>query len=232
MKYAFTTLATGDSYLASAKELENSLKIKSKSHQMVIATNLDCVNDGDTFFHKVPADRKLITGNFYNYNLKYFPIKCAADYDAVIYIDADWRIHENFSETKIVNFLDAFLKSDADFLFERPHKIGPSKVSNSCFWRNKIAPYNLLETTQYDECDVCNEQFLVFRGGEKLKSFCDFWEKRCIYLESIDGWAFAEGVEIGMSAKDANLKAYHCFFRELKECFKFTSNLGKIYERF
>lgn len=232
MKYAFVTLATGDRYLESAKMLSVSLNDKSNSHVMVIATNLEVAEQKNTIFHKIPDGTKLTTGKAYNYNLKYYPIKCAVDYDVVIYVDADWRLHENFSEAKVLNFLDNFLKSDMDFLFERPHKIGPSKKSDSCFWRNKIAPYNLLETSEYDDCDVCNEQFLVFRGGEKLKLFCDFWEKRCRYLESIDGWAFAEGVEIGMSAKDANFKSTHSFFPELVECFKFNSVSGQLYERF
>jgi hypothetical protein len=232
MKYAFTTLATGNKYLMSAVKFAYNLNEKCKSHKMIIATDVDNDPIQNVEFYKIPKERKLTTGRQFNYNLKYFPIQCASDFDVVIYVDADWRIYEGFEEKKLISFLDKFVKSNIDFLFERPHKIGASKNDSNCFWKNKIHPYNLLNTPEYDECDVCNEQFLLFRGGNKLKNFCNAWEKRCEYLESIDGWAFAEGVEIGMSAKDAGLISEYSMFRELNQFFKFNSVSGVEYTRF
>jgi len=232
MKYAFTTLAVGDKYLSSAIRFADRLNSKCKSHQMIIATDLETTPIPNVKFYKIPSERKFFTGQFFNYNLKYFPIKSSSEFDVIIYVDSDWEIYDGFDEEKLLNFLETFMKSDLDFLFERPHKIGPSKNDNNCFWKNKIHPYNLLNTSQYDDCDVCNEQFLLFKGGKKLIKFCDYWEKRCAYLESIDGWAFAEGVEIGMSAKDAGMISEYSLFRELPQFFKFTSVSGIEYTRF
>ena len=54
-----------------------------------------------------------------------------------------------------------------------------------------------------------NEQFVVFKNSEKLKLFCDTWEQ--LYLRSADGdiWAYAEGVEMGMSMAVSTMKSLY-----------------------
>lgn len=236
MSYVFCTIAIGEKYFNTAIEFAKKLNMVSKKHKVLIITNQKYKKIKNCEIITVPEYLTVFYPNgCFNYNLKYYPIKIASEYnyDFIIYFDADWEIHPNFDEKKIDIFLEFFKNSVYDFVFERPHTIGHSKRDlNNCFWRHKIEPYGLMETDKYDNGNVCNEQFLVFKNNEKLKIFVDSWDMRDKFSVSINLWPFAEGLEIGMSVIDANMISTFENLNLLSSCFKFKSVDGKEYERF
>jgi len=122
---------------------------------------------------------------------------------------------------------------NVDFIYERPHSIGSSKWDiEKCFWRHKVEPYGLLKTNFYDNAQVVNEQFLVFKNNQKLKVFVQKWKERNEFGVKNDIWAFAEGVEIGMSAVDAKMVMDWKKMFELRNFFKFVANTGVTHIRF
>ena len=73
----------------------------------------------------------------------------------------------------------------------------------------------------------------ISKNSEKLKIFTSFWEKLTNDSTESNVWAFAEGVEIGMSSVKANLK--WCYFgwqNILNNCFSFFTKDAKFYKRF
>jgi hypothetical protein len=155
------------------------------------------------------------------------------DYKYVLFFDADWSIHNGYSEVKLLNFLDELENSNLDFIYERPHSIGDSKRDlNNCFWKHKIEPYGLMNTNFYDKGQVVNEQFMIFKNNDKLKVFVNKWKERNEFGVKNNIWAFAEGVEIGMSAIDAKMNMDWKKMFELKGFFSFVANTGVTHIRF
>ena len=155
------------------------------------------------------------------------------DFEFVLFFDADWDLFNGYNESKLLSFLESFKNSNLDFIYERPHSIGDTKRDpHKCFWRHKVEPYGLLNTTRYDKAQVVNEQFLVFKNSPKLKTFVNKWKERNEFGVKNDIWAFAEGVEIGMSAVDANMNMDWKKMYELKDFFSFVANTGVTHIRF
>ena len=89
-----------------------------------------------------------------------------------------------------------------------------------------------METDKYDSGHVCNEQFLAFKNNDKLTVFCEKWKERNEFGVENNIWAFAEGLEIGMSVIDADMNFSWTELHYLKSCFIFTSNSGQEYIRY
>lgn len=236
MKYIFCTIAIGAKYLESAINLSKQFNSVSKKHHFLIVCDSKEHELENTSFVKINEDKKTFIHNYFNYNLKHIPLKiCASmNYDYVIFIDADWSLNEEYSEQKIESVLN-FMESNAiDFCFERPHLIGHGKYhDNLIFWKHKRDFYNLLDTDEYDEGHVVNEQFLIFKNNDKFKKFCYFWESLSDKASEGNLWAFAEGVEIGMSSAHSKMKYDYIGWQKiLSNCFIFTSKDGSLYKRF
>lgn len=226
ISYIYCTIAIGEKYYISALNFAKKLNEVSKNHKVLIITDHDILDIDNCIIQEIPENlTKFYPNGCFNYNLKYYPIKIASEfnYNVIMYFDADWIINPNYDESKIDLFLDYFTKSNNDFLFERPHGIIGKHDWDTCFWRHKIEAYNLMGTTKYDNGHVCNEQFLVFKNNDKLKVFVDSWDYRDKYSLSINLHPFAEGLEIGMSSIDANMNFDWNGFHFLKSCFMFYS---------
>lgn len=236
MRYVYCTIAIGEKYLSSAIKFSEQLNDVSNDHHFLIVT--DNVNNTikNTTFIEIPKDKKLFIHNFFNYNLKYLPIKYSSelDFDYVIFIDADWSIGEEYSTEKVNDVLDFMDTNQYDFCFERPHLIGDGKLHDDLiFWKHKRDFYDLLNTTEFDDGHVVNEQFLIFKNNDKLKKFTNFWELLCKKASDNDLWAFAEGVEIGMSSTHSKMTyEYYGWKKLLDNCFIFNSLDGTLYKRF
>ena len=236
MTYTFCTIAIGEKYLTSALNLSKQLNNVSNKHHFIIVTdNINHYVDNTTMI-KIPEDKKTFIQNVFNYNLKYLPIKHSSelDFDYVIFIDADWSIGEGYEQNKVDRVLEFMENNNYDFCFERPHPIGDGKHNeHSIFWKHKRDFYNLLETNEFDDGHVVNEQFLIFKNNQKLKEFSSFWESLCDKASEGNLWAFAEGVEIGMSASHSKMTyEYYQWQRILNDCFTFNSVCGNFYKRF
>lgn len=235
LTYIFCTIAIGESYLDSAIKFATDLNKVSTTHKVLIVTDIDAAEIQNTFFVKISDNETFMINNYFNYNLKYIPIleSLKLNFDFILYFDSDWRIYKDYKESYVLNFLDMFNASNLDFIFERPHYIGGGKTDlNTCFWRHKIEPYKLMETDKYDLGHVCNEQFMAFKRNSKLNIFCEKWKERNEFGVANNIWAFAEGLEIGMSSIDANMNFSWSALHYLKSCFIFTSNSGHEYIRY
>lgn len=234
MKYVFTTLAIGQKYYDSSINFSNKLMDLDPNTLKIIVSDIEAEYPSNTRIIKTEENIKSIVCNTFNYNLKYLAIKEAINFDCeyIIFTDADWIISNGYDKNKIIKFLDENDK-EIDFFFERPHSIGDSKRDwNNCFWRHKIEPYKLMDTNQYDEAHVCNEQFAIFKNNNKLKSFVEAWSNRNQFCIDNNVWTFAEGVEMGMSAVDADMKSDWSCFRIIENCFEFYDVCGNHYTRF
>ena len=225
--YIYCTIAIGERYFNSACEFAKQLNNYSINHKVLIVTDQEFVEIDNCIIEKVPDNLTLFYPNgCFNYNLKHYPIKLCSDlsYDFVFYFDADWGIYEKYSEDKVKSFIESFNRLDLDFCFERPHFIGAKHEWDNCFWRHKIEPYKLMETTKYDNGHVCNEQFLAFKNNDKLKKFVDFWDSLDKFSVENNIWPFAEGLEIGMSSIEAEMNFSWTEFHHLNSCFMFYVN--------
>jgi hypothetical protein len=234
IKYTYCTIAVGERYLKQAIQLAENLNKFSSNHNFIIVTNTPQDHIKNCQFYYLPKSETLHIRNIFNYNLKYYPIKIASelDYEYIIFIDSDWDLFNGFSEDKIFHFLNEINKEDLDFIFERPSFISGKNNYNTCFWRHKIDTYQLMSTDKYDHGHVPNEQFLVFKVNEKLKKFVKKWEelnKICVETQTNP---FAEGVEIGISSVESNMKWSWGYLNIMSECFIFRANNGHYYSRF
>jgi hypothetical protein len=235
MKYVYCTIAIGEKYLKSAIKFAEKLNEKSITHKVLIITDGNPKEVKNTSFVKFNNNEVKFIKNYFNYNLKYIPImeSLKLDFEFVLFFDADWDLFNGYNESKLLSFLESFKNSNLDFIYERPHSIGDTKRDpHKCFWRHKVEPYGLLNTTRYDKAQVVNEQFLVFKNSPKLKTFVNKWKERNEFGVKNDIWAFAEGVEIGMSAVDANMNMDWKKMYELKDFFSFVANTGVTHIRF
>jgi len=235
MNYIYTTIAIGKSYFDSACEFAKKLNKVSKSHKILIVTDCDFVNIENVEFRKFNNNETKFIQKHFNYNLKYIPImECSKlNYEFIIFFDADWSIHTGYNEKKLLSFLSTIKDNNLDFIYERPHLIGEYKNKiNQCFWKHKLEFYGLLKTDKYDKGHVVNEQFMIFKNNHKLKTFVDKWKERNDFGVKNNIWAFAEGLEIGMSSIDANMNMDWKKMFELKQFFSFIANTGVRHIRF
>jgi len=232
-KYIYTTLAIGTDYLDRALKFSHELLTKDIDvHRIIISDLIHLDVPSNTTIIPVDADTITRVGNGFNYNLKYQAIEKALNYnfEYIIYTDADWRIHERYNYSKLDMFFD---NNTLDFYFERPHLIGTGKNDEwSCFWKHKIIPYNLNETSKYDNAHVCNEQFFILKNTNKLSVFVEAWKNRNQFCIDNNLWTFAEGVEIGMSVIDAGMTFSWQELRSLSSCFEFNDISGRLHVRF
>ena len=238
------SIAIGKNYQDSFYRLVDNIRAQDVSQNNKIKLSFLCVTDTDENVLASCKNVNIVHDNYklfyrhghrneFNFNLKHIPIAASAldDTDCIIFVDSDWMTHDNFKIDKVRLFIETFMKSDADFIFERPHLISGCKKDSRLFWRHKVDLYNLKNTNQYDNAHVVNEQFLVFKNNKKMPIFVDSWKKRnTICLENnIRPWA--EGVEIGMSYTDAGMVAINNHHKIMSECFKFQSKDGRTHVR-
>ena len=237
IKYTICSLAIGEIYFNNIIKTFNDICVRTVIPNFVIVTDImylstdsriKIVNVGD---HPITTlDKK-----FFNYNLKFLPIKesCQLNTDFVIYVDADWGMLDTYDEPRLSKLFNHMIENNIDFVFERPHTLGPGKnQGKECFWWHKIIPYELDKTTKYDTADVCNEQCLIFKNNNKLKIFVDFWEKMYKKCYELSVWPFAEGVEIGMSTIEANMKCDWRPMQMMGRTFYFYAKNGGYNERY
>lgn len=234
MKYCFCTISIGEDYVNSVKKFIHDLNVKCENNHFVLITNSDLNFINNTTIGRVPNEKKIKICNQFNYNLKYLPIKLSHElnFDYIIYVDSDWAITDEFSEEKLYDVFKFMDENAYDLLYERPHTIGEGKFNEDCFWKHKRDFYDLLNTNLYDKGQVVNEQFLIFKNSNKIKKFIDEWEKLEKIASDGDLWAFAEGVEIGMSSCVADLNMTYSWRGFLNNSFSFLTKDGRFYQRF
>jgi hypothetical protein len=251
MKYCFTTLAINEPYFKKSLDFYMELHDKTtdgffnitttnsdlerltentnlsmdelkKKYPRLYITTLEELNRR----FKFPLDMEGY-GFTFNLNLKVLSIKAVLqtkiDFEYLIFSDGDWNIHSEFDEKKIFNMFEYMTNNNIDFGFERPAKIGDYKKNNyqDCFFYEKIVDYNVDKHNLWDEAEVVNEQFLVFKNNYKLTIFEQKWEQMLWYSIANNIRNYPDGFEIGVSALES--KMVHSFYplRLLTSCFYF-----------
>jgi hypothetical protein len=251
MKYFFTTLAVNEPYFSKSLNFHKELSEKTENAYFNITTTQNDINryeqeNSTTLEEELKLFPKIgittieeLNKSFtfplnstnpapitFHLNLKVLSIKSCLksdkDFDYLIYIDGDWHIHENFSESKIFKSFEIMEEMEIDFAYERPHQIGPSKIDVNCFFPNKIIDYSVLEHDYWDLAQVPNEQFMIFKKNYKLNYFTMRWEQFLWYCVANDLMCYPDGFEIGVSALESKMKMEPVgILSQLTECFYF-----------
>lgn len=245
MKYCFTTLAINEPYETITPQFYKELRENTSECEFFITTNnVNLQNQGERIHTKIvnPPLYDSRGGFNFNLNLKVLSLKYILEYEKetgihpefVIFTDGDWRMHNGFSEEKILNMLSYMDKAELDFLFERPAPIGAHKKNpQESFFKDKLYDYDVFTHDKWDEAHVVNEQFLVFRNNNKFKFFVQRWEQFLWYSIANDIRNYPDGFEIGISALEADMKyAYQGFFNLIQNCFSFYTKTGDFHVRF
>lgn len=237
MKYLFTTLAVGDSYVDNAIECYSKMS-KVLDCDFNITTNrlVNKINNINFDYFELSKYSADMPGFSFYLSLKSLALKYAIDkgYDYVIYNDADWEIMESFSENKIQQLFLHMEKNNYDMLFERPAQIGYYKHHvDECFFKDKLVDFNVFDHILWDNAHCTNEQFLVFKINWKFKLFVMKWEMFLWYSIANNLRSYPDGFDIGVSALEANMNYdYTEWLQILRSCFKFKDKQGNTHYRF
>lgn len=257
MNYYFTTLAIGEEYLKQSLLSHIHIHELTKDAYFNITTSKSDINNIEeiiglslqslilnypriqiTYVENYMGDISFPFfsqgyGSTFNYNMKVLSFKfyerSEIEFDYLIFMDGDWKIHENFSEEKLKTFFLNMENNNIDFAFERPAKIGNYRQNNfeDCFFDEKLRDYNVLEHNIWDDAHVVNEQFLVFKNNWKLKLFTQKWEQMLWYSIVNKIRNYAEGFEIGVSALESKMNYSWQMFYPLTECFFFYAKYSE-----
>jgi len=251
MRYFFTTLAVNEPYFKKSLEFYISLHNKTNNGFFNITTSkndLDRITENvgltiEKLYEQYPR-LKITTieslnkrfefplemeghGFIFNLNLKVLSIKAALlsgeNFDYLIFCDGDWGIYDGFDENKLFNMFNYMDENKIDFGFERPAKIGDYKKNNwhDCFFMEKVIDYGVDKHNLWDEAEVVNEQFLVFKKNEKLMVFEQKWEQMLWYTIANNIRNYPDGFEIGVSALESGMTHSWVPLRILSNCFYF-----------
>jgi hypothetical protein len=237
MKYIFTTLAIGESYLENASKCYTEYSDKC-SADFNITTNENYIVGSKVNLDLINLDRYHddLPGFSFYLNLKVLSLKYCLDkgYDYIIFNDADWRMRPNFSEEKMFGLFEFMERNQIDFVFERPAKIGEHKKDlQNCFFDTKLYDYNVFEHSKWDEAHVVNEQFMVFRNNWKFRYFVRRWEEFLWYSIHNNIRNYPDGFDIGVSALEAEMNwDWNSFRGFIPNCFEFHDKSGNLHIRF
>lgn len=251
MRYCFVSLSIGQEYLENTLKLFQELESKTEHCDFFLTTTdaaLPKLSDRIKIkIVDIPSIHhdNIITTTSFHYNLKSLSLKHVVEfeklnpdkpkYDYIFYIDADWGVYDGFTEEKVFNIINWTIENDYDFVFERPAKIGESRLDpNGSFFKNKILDYDILDYEKWDEGHCPNEQFLLFKNSPKFKFFVMRWEQFLWYSIQNKIRNYAEGFEIGVSALEAGMKWHFrgAFNHFLQQCFQFYTKNGQLHIRF
>lgn len=238
MKYLFTTLAVGADYLDNAIQCFKDIRNKTNC-DFNITTNVSLDNEERINFDFFSLDRYHddMAGFSFFLDLKSLSLKYALDkgYDYVIFIDADWRITNEFSEEKLLNLFKHMDNNELDMLAERPAEIGYYKENfDRCYFKEKILDYHLFEHNKWDRAHVFNEQFMVFKINWKFRYFIRHWEQMMWYNIANNIRNYPDGFEIGVSVLEAEMKYQYTYdwMQHVKNIFTFNNKQGETFTRF
>ena len=238
MRYLFTTLAVGYSYVDNAVKFYSSLEERTSLCDFNITTNSNREAQDRINFDYFTLDRYTDNGAGFSFflNLKVLSLKYALGkgYDYVIFTDADWNVAEEFSEDKILSLFDYMEKNSLDALFERPNEIGYNKEHLSeCYFKEKLEAYHVMEHSKWDRAHVFNEQFFVLKVNWKYQYFVRRWEEMMWYSIANNIRNYPDGFEIGVAALESEMKVDFDQWRNLvKSSFTFYSRENELHHRF
>lgn len=237
MKYLFTTLAVGNSYLDNAIKCYTDLS-KKTSCDFNITTNVEKENTTRLNFDYFKLDRYHDSepGFSFYLNLKALSLKYALDkgYDYVIFNDADWNTTSKFEENNLLELFKYMESENLDVLFERPANIGYYKERyEECYFKEKMEIYHVLDHGMWDDAFMVNEQFFVFKVNPKFRFFVRRWESMMWYAIANNIRHYPDGFEIGISIFESKMNYdFENWQTYLKDNFYFYNLYNELYTRF
>ena len=230
MKLCFTSLALGSYYLKNALIFSKQLFDKDLSiPRILVVDNIQIKVPKNTQCVQLEPNSVRTIQRKFNYNLKYQAISAAIklETDYIIYTDADFNLHPEFSIQKITNFLEQHPEIDCHYM--RPCRLGDNKLDQNCIFKNKLEPYGLLKTKKYDDVEMLNENWFILKHTDKLKIFLEKWKERNLYGIRNNVFAYAEAIEIGLSLQDAKMSSRYIKYNELFNLFTFKDISGNFH---
>jgi hypothetical protein len=246
MKYCITTLAIGGDYEKSGIKLFSDLKKRTKHADFSMTTtnqkpSLKKINNfikWDILDETIPVRE----GRAFYYNLKSFALKPFIKnyndeknkYDFVIYIDSDWSVNDDFDESKFLLLFEYMTNNDIDMVYERPGLIKDHKTDPNSLVKEKIIDYGINEHTKWDNANVMNEQFVVYRNNWKFNFYIRRWEQFFWYSVKNNINNFAEGLEMGICALESEMKLAQVneVSHIINETFYFYNRMGIKFLRY
>jgi len=145
------------------------------------------------------------------------------EFDYLIFSDGDWNIYDGFEESKLFDMFQYMEDNEIDFGFERPAKIGDYKKNNlqDCFFLEKLIDYGADKHDLWDDAEVVNEQYLVFKNNTKLMVFEQRWEQMLWYSIANNIRNYPDGFEIGIAALESKMVLSINPLRLLSNCYYF-----------
>jgi hypothetical protein len=247
MKYCFTTLAIGDSYEELGISLFSELKNRTEFADFSITTtnhNLQLEESNNFIKWDIMDESPLYarTLNTFNYNLKSLSlkpfIKCneieTEPYEFVVYVDADWLVNDKFEESKFLSLFEYMNENDVDMIYERPGLVRDHKKDPNSFVKHKLDYYGAHDHTKWDEANVVNEQFAVYRNNWKFRYYVRRWEQFLWYSIRNDIGNFGEGLEMGICALESemNIEPVNNVWDIINEVFYFYNSSGVKFVRY
>jgi hypothetical protein len=247
MRYCFAALAVGKLYEEKTAQFFKDLSSRTTNCDFyVTTTNDNFLNEiGDRL--KINVLKNILTHNpegYFNYSLKVLSLKHVIkqniNYDFVIYCDADWSMSEGFNEEKLMSLFKYMAENNIDWIFERPHNLGVSRrqiPEKLPFFYKKLVELEMLHQSKWDEAEVVNEQFFVFKYSNKFKFFAQRWEMFLWYCIANGIGNYPDGLDIGISALEADMKFDYMkhmnIFSFIHDCFYFYAKFSNTpYYRF
>lgn len=245
MRYCFTTLAIGDKYEKSAIKLFSELKIKTEFADFNITTTnqklpIKKTNDFIKWYVLSENTPTHFKKSFY-YNLKSLSLKPFIEdynenneYKFIIYIDSDWSVNCGFEESKMLNLFNYMEENDIDMIYERPGLVKDHKKNPNSFVLDKLIQYGVNEHTKWDEVNVMNEQFVVYRNNWKFRFYTRRWEQFLWYSVKNEINNFGEGLEMGISSVESemNVLSIDKINHIIREIFYFHNANGTKFIRY
>jgi hypothetical protein len=155
-------------------------------------------------------------------------------YDFVIYIDSDWSVNDKFDESNFLSLFEYMNNNDIDMVYERPGLIKDHKDDPDSLVKLKMIDYGIYEHTKWDDANVMNEQFVVYRNNWKFNFYIQRWEQFFWYSVKNNINNFAEGLEMGICALESEMKLalVNEVSHIINETFYFYNRMGVKFLRY
>lgn len=173
------------------------------------------------YIRKIDPKEPIAVGRYFNYNLKRLAIslgyEVAESGEYIMWLDSD----SVFIPEYVEDFDGAVDLVSGDIcVATRPAQIGYLKQQKSPMVDHKIEVFGLRHNDKYDDAHCINEQILIVKKTDKIEKFLSCWEKMSRVCEWFQTETHAEGIEMGVSLKEAGLTPE---FPRLR-CIAFYSN--------
>lgn len=222
MKYLFTSLAVGETYLDDIVCTHITLSKKFNS-DFRITTNIDTDHIDKIYFDVFEImDYKI--QNKFNKNLLVLPLKYSLDkdYEFIIYTNSNVRFRNHFDEKMINRVFQYMRENDYDVYAKSKSIVEDEKFNENTEYHEKLNEYNLSKFKKWDKSFIIDESFMIFKCNWKFKIFVSKFEQYLWYNIMNDIKSHPFGLELGVAMYETGMNIAN------EQCDEFMKNV--VYE--